>query len=93
MCLFFYLLCLALFHFNFNILYFEIETKHAVTVHVEGVVGVVQVSPVDIELHGPAHGHRHVHSDHLGGLNSECGVIIRAVSKPPRSFTVSGEGP
>ena len=70
MCLFFYLLCLALFHFNFNVLYFEIETKHAVTVHVEGVVGVVLVSPVDIELHGPAHGHRHVHSDHLGGLNN-----------------------
>ena len=70
-------------------MYFEIETKHAVTVHVEGVVGVVQVSPVDIELHGPAHGHRHVHSDHLGGLNS----VVSAVSKPPRSFTVPGECP
>ena len=41
-----------------------------VTVHVEGVVGVVQVSPVDVELHRPAHRHRHVHRDHLGGLNS-----------------------
>ena len=41
-----------------------------VTVHVEGVVGVVQVPPVDVELHWPAHRHRHVHRDHLGGLNS-----------------------
>ena len=41
-----------------------------VTVHVEGVVGVVQVPPVDVELHWPAHRHRHVHRDHLRGLNS-----------------------
>ena len=69
-----------------------------VTIHVEGVVGVVQVSPVDVELHWPAHRHRHVHCDHLGGLNSARlqWVAISAVNDPSVSqpvFTITEKAP
>ena len=63
-----------------------------VTVHVEGVVGVVQVPPVDVELHRPAHRHRHVHRDHLGGLNS-AGLQWVAISAVNVNLYNHGDGP
>ena len=63
-----------------------------VTVHVEGVVGVVQVPPVDVELHWPAHRHRHVHRDHLGGLNS-AGLQWVAISAVNVNLYNHGDGP